>query len=88
MASTLPAWIPRPTAPPHAIYVRRLYRRALREARNWYYGTEDYRRNSYAIRQLFEEHRHETDSKLIGALLTKAEFMLAKHCHPFPMIRT
>ncbi|KAJ3362231.1 hypothetical protein GGF32_006262 [Allomyces javanicus] len=69
---------------PHVIYVRQLFRRALRTAQDWSTTREGFRQTCIDIRYQFEANRNVHNPKQLSAVLAAAEKDLKDMAHPEP----
>lgn len=70
----------------HQIYVKRLYRRSLKLAQDWYWRREEYREKALIIRNYFEAGKQLTNKKQVEEALGFTESLLAAYRHPQPHI--
>ncbi|KAJ3260849.1 hypothetical protein HK103_007412 [Boothiomyces macroporosus] len=68
----------------HNAYVRRLYRRSLRLAADWYWRRPEYREKSMLIRELFEVNKDLQSVKQVEVCLAQAEYLLVAYAHYQP----
>lgn len=76
------------STPAHQIYVKRLYRRSLKLAQDWYWRREEYREKALIIRNYFEAGRNITNLKEVEEALGHTEHLLAVYRHPQPFTCT
>lgn len=77
---------PVPFSAQNAKNVAKLYRQALRTARNWINQNSFYREKAAEIRLRFEQNKDISDPLELEKVLTKTEELLAKFQHPDPII--
>lgn len=70
----------------HQLVVCRLYRRALRNCRDWYIGVVEYRKISLAVRYQFEKYKNIKDPEHIKFLMACTESILNRSKHPEPTL--
>jgi hypothetical protein len=70
----------------HSAFVCRLYRRALRNCRDWYIGVDAYRRISLAVRYQFERYRNLDNPEEVRFLMACTESILNRSRHPEPIL--
>ena len=68
----------------HKIYVKRLYRRSLRLAQDWYWRREEFREKALIIRGYFDAGRNITNLREAEEALGHTEHLLAVYRHPQP----
>lgn len=68
----------------HKIYVKRLYRRSLKLAQDWYWRREEYREKALIIRNYFDAGKQFTNKKQVEEALGFTEHLLAVYRHPQP----
>merc|ERR1719323_2787149 len=66
----------------HGQRVRKLYKMALQEVRNWYYEPHMVRLKSVEMRARFDEHINEPDLRIAKRLVMAGEQELASTRHP------
>ncbi|KAJ2993066.1 hypothetical protein HDV02_002657 [Globomyces sp. JEL0801] len=64
------------TSQAHNLYVRRLYKRSLRLAMDWYWRREEYREKAILIRREFERNKSLSNVKLVERTIGYTEYML------------
>lgn len=74
------------TTSEHVRKVCSLYRRSLKLSLDWQVQRHIWRCTAMAIRELFNEHRHERDPIKIDRLLRATEYLLWKKRHPEPYV--
>ncbi|KAI0030900.1 hypothetical protein K488DRAFT_16860, partial [Vararia minispora EC-137] len=75
-----------PFAEAHRFYIKSLYRRMLKNERDWVIRYDLLRPRALAIRAQFEANRNVRDPRQLAAILEKAEADLAVRKHPDPII--
>jgi len=70
----------------HSVTVMRMYRRALRECRNWNVSFVGYRENCLEVREMFDANNGETNPKELQRLVEEGQQELLKWKHPNPSI--
>ncbi|KIY46602.1 hypothetical protein FISHEDRAFT_47031 [Fistulina hepatica ATCC 64428] len=70
----------------HRSYVQSLYRRKLKNMRDWCIDLDLWRAKAMQIRADFEANRNVHDPRLLARILAKAEADLAEKKHPDPYI--
>ncbi|KAK9895672.1 hypothetical protein P389DRAFT_67565 [Cystobasidium minutum MCA 4210] len=68
----------------HRSYVKTLYRRALKDALDWYVRRDLWRNRAIEIRATFEQHRDVQDPRRVATLLQQVEKNFLKRQHPDP----
>ena len=66
--------------------VCRLYRRAIKLAKDWYINVECWRRKAVEIRHQFDMNKHVTDPYKIQQLIQATKKTLQYYRHPEPYI--
>jgi len=69
----------------HAGRVKKLYKAALKDARDWYWYPHLVRYQSVLLRARFDEHRDEVDLRVAKRLLLAGEQELNSRRHPVPI---
>jgi NADH dehydrogenase (ubiquinone) 1 beta subcomplex subunit 9 len=71
----------------HKQEVCRLYRQAIKLARDWCVYTDLWRSKAVAIRYQFDMNKHVTDPRKIERLIASLKLTLHEYRHPEPYIR-
>jgi NADH dehydrogenase (ubiquinone) 1 beta subcomplex subunit 9 len=73
-------------SPAHKTYVKRLFRKSLRLAVNWYWQRPEMMEKQQMIRLLFDANKNLTNLKEVEAVLINTEYLLALYHHQQPYI--